>query len=239
MKMDMHLHSKFSDGENTIDELVEKALELGYNMIAITDHVRRTTDWLDEYVAEIELARRKYPKIKIYSGIEAKVIDLEGNIDAQEWFFDKVDLVLSAFHRIPKGEDIFLSKDEIYNNKAMALDLWYRGFVKVLENKNVHIIAHPTAILRRFEIEVPLEMKKDIARKVKKNRKIIELNIRYKVPDTQLFKLLCNEGVYFSIGSDSHNLKDLEQASIEKFCKELIEKYNYKFWVDGFLLLIK
>lgn len=235
MKMDIHLHSNFSDGKNTIEELIEKAIELGYDVIAITDHVRRTTDWIDEYVAEIELAKKKHHSIRIYSGIEAKVIDLEGNIDAQKWFFDKVDLVLSAFHRIPKGEDIFLSKDEIYADKRTALDLWYRSFIKVLENKNVHIIAHPTEILKRFEIDVPLEMKVEIAKMVKKSKKIIELNIHYKVPDIQLFRLLCNEGVYFSIGSDSHSLKDFEQASINRFWEKLIEECNYECLADSFL----
>lgn len=230
MKMDLHLHSKFSDGENTIEEMVEKAIELGYDVIAITDHVRRTTDWLDDYIAEIELVRRKFPTIKIYSGIEAKVIDLEGNIDAQEWFYDKVDLVLSAFHRIPKGKDIYLTKDEIYADKSKALNLWYQGFMKVLENRNVDIIAHPTAILKKYGIDLPLDIKKELAKMVKKSGKIIELNTRYKVPDIQLFKLLLSEkDVCFSIGSDSHNIKDLEQS--KHFDKLWIISKNLRLFI--------
>ena len=45
---------------------------------------------------------------KIYSGIEAKAVDLEGNIDAREEFFHKVDLVLGSLHRIPDGKEKYL-----------------------------------------------------------------------------------------------------------------------------------
>jgi len=103
-KRDLHLHSTFSDGRNTPEEIVEYAILNLYDEIAIVDHVRRTTDWLDNFTIAIERLKRAYQdRIILHSGIEAKVINLQGDIDARADFFPKVDLVLGAFHRIPKG----------------------------------------------------------------------------------------------------------------------------------------
>lgn len=227
IKMDMHLHSNFSDGKNTIEEMAGAAVELGYEQIAFTDHVRRTTGWLDEYVAEINRVREKYPSIKIYSGIEAKILDRCGNIDAQEDFFKKVDIVLAAFHRIPKGEGDFLSKEEILCDKELALNLWYQAFMEVLENKNVHIIAHPTAILNKYNIDFPLKMKRDIACRAGRSGKFFEVNTRYRVPDDRFFTLLRDEGVYFSFGSDSHTIRELQESKANKLWK-MSEEYNWE-----------
>jgi HisJ family histidinol phosphate phosphatase len=215
IKMDMHLHSNFSDGKNTVEEMTEMAVKLGYKQIAFTDHVWRITDWLDEYVAEIDRVKNKYHSVRIFSGIEAKVLDIHGNIDARDDFLEKVNFVLAAFHKIPNGAGDYLSQKEIFANKKQALDLWYQSFMNVLENNDVHIIAHPTAILKEFGINLPLEMKTEITRKAKIYEKTFELNIKHRVPDAHFIKILRNEGIHFSFGSDSHSTKELEEATIK------------------------
>jgi len=207
----MHLHSNFSDGENSIEEMTEAAIKLGLKQIAFTEHVRRSTKWLDKFVKEIKKVQKKIPQVKIYSGIEAKVTDLEGNIDAKKSFFKKVDLVLGAFHRIPKGRRVYLSEEEILVNKKLALSFWYRAMMKVLENKNVNIIAHPTAILKRYKIRLPNQIKEKIAKKTKKFKKTFEINKKFKVPDKTFLKILKDQKVNFVYGSDSHNVGELKQ----------------------------
>ena len=217
MKMDMHLHSNFSDGKNTIEEMTSKSVELGYKHIAFTDHVWRTTDWLGRYVAEIDRIRAKYTSVNIHSGVEAKVLNLKGDVDAQESFFKKVGLILAAFHRIPDGKGGFLSRAEVLGDRDMALNLWCQAFMGVLENKNVHIIAHPTAALKRYGVDLPLEMKRSIARKTKRCGKILEANIRYQVPDDEFLAVLRAEGIPLSFGSDSHNIRELEESGANKW----------------------
>ena len=58
MKKDTHLHSKFSDGKNSIEEMVLTAIKLGLEEVAFTDHVRRDTKWLDKYAAEIKRVQK-------------------------------------------------------------------------------------------------------------------------------------------------------------------------------------
>ena len=210
----MHLHSNFSDfsdGERSMEEMTIEAIKLGLKQIVFTEHVRRSTEWVDKYVAEIKRIKKKYPQIKIYSGIEAKVIDLKGNIDAKKEFFKKVDLINGVFHRIPKGEEEYLSQEEILLDKRRAFELWYQAMMKLLENKNVKIIGHPGAILKRYKIKFPNWAKEKIAKKTKRFNKIFEINKKFGVPDREFLKILKKNKVKFSYGSDSHSIEEFKK----------------------------
>ncbi|MCD9024752.1 PHP domain-containing protein [Cohnella silvisoli] len=87
MLMDLHLHSNYSDGKNTPEEMIEAAIKIGYEAIALTDHVWKSSTWIPAYSAHLETLKKKYAnKITLYSGIEAKVVSLEGDIDADLTF---------------------------------------------------------------------------------------------------------------------------------------------------------
>ena len=209
-KIDLHLHSTFSDGRNTPEEMVRHAILNNYVEIAIVDHVRRTTDWLDNFAIEMGRLKQYYrDQITLYSGIEAKVINLKGDVDARPDFFPKVDLVLGAFHRIPKGDEEYLSEAEINMDKDRALEFWFTGFMKLLENHDVGIIAHPTAILKRHNITVPADMKNLIARKAISYGKILEINSKYQVPDEEFLRILRQNNAKLSFGSDSHGIEEM------------------------------
>jgi HisJ family histidinol phosphate phosphatase len=209
-KIDLHLHSTFSDGRNTPEEMVKHAILKNYGEIAIVDHVRRTTDWLDNFAIEMGRLQQLYRhQITLYSGIEAKVVNLKGDIDARPDFFSKVDLVLGAFHRIPKGDEEYLNEAEINMDKGRALEFWFTGFMKLLENQDVGIIAHPTAILKTCNIVVPVDMKNLIARKTVSCGKILEINSKYQVPDEEFLNILRQNNVKLSFGSDSHGIEEM------------------------------
>ncbi|MFC2071556.1 PHP domain-containing protein [Chloroflexota bacterium] len=210
IESDLHLHSTFSDGHNIPQDIVERAITLGYKAIGITEHVRRTTDWLDAFAEEMERLKQVYVnRIRLYSGIEAKVINLKGDVDACPEFFTKVDLVLGAFHRIPKGQDEYLGPDEISRDKDKALEYWFNGMTKLLENDNVHVIAHPTSILKTHGISVPYELKNVIAQRAAAYHKVFEVNPKYQVPDEEFLHLLELNKVRFSFGSDSHRVEEM------------------------------
>jgi len=209
-KIDLHVHSTFSDGSNSPEDIIRHAILNNYEKIAIVDHVRRTSNWVDKFVFEIERLKHVYQgQIVLYSGIEAKVINLTGDVDARPEFFTKVDLVLGAFHRLPKGEEQYFTDTEIINNKGKALEFWFIGFMKLLENRFVHIIAHPTAILKRYDISVPCDMKNAIAKAAANYGKILEINSKYQVPDQEFIAILRSYSVKVSFGSDSHSLEEM------------------------------
>ena len=97
--IDLHIHSTYSDGINTPEEIIIAAIDLGYKEIAICDHVRQTTIWFASFHAEIEQLKRKYRQyITVYTAVEAKVIP--GGLDIKPEFY-KADLVYAALHTYP------------------------------------------------------------------------------------------------------------------------------------------
>ncbi len=74
LKADTHVHTSFSDGGVALAEVVDRAVENGCHVIAITDHGdadRQATS--DEYFAALEAARKKHPKLILLAGLEWNV----------------------------------------------------------------------------------------------------------------------------------------------------------------------
>ena len=97
---DMHVHSTFSDGKNTIAENIAEAEELGLGQLTCVDHVRADTDYLPDYVAEIERLRPT-TDVELLCGIEAKLLDTRGFLDLPAEIPDGVERIYAADHQVP------------------------------------------------------------------------------------------------------------------------------------------
>ncbi|MDY6836309.1 MAG: PHP domain-containing protein [Chloroflexota bacterium] len=222
LRTDIHIHSSFSDGLNTPEELVLEAIRLGYQEIAITDHVRRSTHWLDGFHREMERLKKLYAdRIDLYSGIEAKVINLQGDIDAHPNFCKMVDIVLGAFHRLPIGGDKYWSSEDIMRDQQTALQYWVTSITNLMNNQAITVLAHPTAILKRNKIYLQPHLKEAIANHASTNGKVFELNVKYGVPDNEFISILKNHNVQLIPGSDSHSMKEMEET------KEFLEHQSH------------
>jgi hypothetical protein len=79
LKAETHVHTKFSDGTFTVDEVAGHAAANGCDVIAITDHTdRRLGAATPEYHAAITAARAKFPKLVILTGVEWNVPPARG-----------------------------------------------------------------------------------------------------------------------------------------------------------------
>ena len=97
MHSDFHCHTKYSDGIDTVEEMIVAAIDIGLRTIAITDHVRKDTKWFDGYVSEIEKLKEKYSgRIKILLGFETKILNVAGGLDAKDDWFGLTDIVLGS-----------------------------------------------------------------------------------------------------------------------------------------------
>jgi DNA polymerase (family X) len=137
IKGDLHVHSTWSDGGSSIEEVVLKARELGYEYIAVTDHSQGLKiaggldkEGLKNKRKEIESLRKKYKDIKILFGSEVD-IDSDGNLDYPDTILKEMDIVIGAVHTGFKQSGDKLTK----------------RLIKACENKYVRIIAHPTGRL--------------------------------------------------------------------------------------------
>lgn len=189
---DWHCHTRYTDGRNTVIEMCRQAQKNGLELIAFTEHVRKSLSYdFDMLVKDVESARKKYPNLKILVGCETKVLDAKGNLDVSPGTLKKCDVVLGTFHSFPS-----LNKRELES-----------ALRNMLKNPQVDIWAHPITFFRKCPL-----CKKDVHEIIKlciKNRVLIENNIkaRYRSP---LFMVVCKKmGARIVVGSDAHGVEDL------------------------------
>ena len=101
---DLHMHTHYSDGADTLDAMVAAGCRLGYEYIAITDHSERaaasrtlTRSALSRQRDEIDAIRRRYPDITILHGIEADIMP-DGSLDFPDRVLERLDIVLASLH---------------------------------------------------------------------------------------------------------------------------------------------
>ncbi|MGH9257517.1 MAG: DNA polymerase/3'-5' exonuclease PolX [Vicinamibacterales bacterium] len=101
---DLHTHSSWSDGQNTIADIVSAARQLGYEYVAVTDHSQRA--WSSRKLAaediprqrqEIETLRSRVRGIEIFHGIEVDIM-YDGSLDFDDVQLDGFDIVLASLH---------------------------------------------------------------------------------------------------------------------------------------------
>ncbi len=197
IKGDLHIHSKWSDGRHSIEEIAKRAKELGYKYIAISDHSKSQyqAKGLDEKrlleeFEEIDRVNKKIKGITILKSVELDILK-DGELDLDPEVLKKADLVIGAIHA-----NFNLSSSE--QTKRLA---------RAFETGLINIYAHPTCRLigEREPIEIdwseliPLLRKYNIA---------IEINASPHRLDAsgELAKYLKDNGIKFAIGTDAHTI---------------------------------
>ncbi|MDH4223196.1 MAG: DNA polymerase/3'-5' exonuclease PolX [candidate division Zixibacteria bacterium] len=192
---DLHIHSNWTDGRSTIEEMAKAAQKIGYQYIALCDHSPTigvtnglTPERLEKRKKEIDRLNRKFKNFKILNGIEVD-IKPDGKTDLDDEILKKLDIVVGAVHT-----RFSLPKEEMT-----------RRIIKAIENPCVHIIAHPTGRLlgKRDPYEVDMDKLLDAARA---NQKIMELNAfpaRLDLNDLHCRKAK-EKGVKVVISTDAH-----------------------------------
>jgi DNA polymerase (family 10) len=131
---DLHMHSVWSDGRDSIGTLVGACRDLGYEYIAITDHspasgVARTLTAknIKRQAEEIAGARERFPDIAILHGCEVDILP-EGRLDFPDRVLEEFDIVLASLHhRSGDGRDQLL-----------------RRYLTAMRHPLVTLITHPT-----------------------------------------------------------------------------------------------
>jgi len=200
VKGDLQMHTDWSDGANTIEQMAEAAKKLGREYIALTDHTGelRIAGGMDEktilkYFAEIEKVDKEQKGIRILKGLEVN-IRKDGSLDISDEVLAKADIILASVHS---------------NFKMSREDMTVR-ICRAMENPHVDIIAHPTGrvIQRRSGYEVDFEKLLECA---KRTGTVLEINSypdRLDLNDVHIKKAV-QAGVKLSLGTDSHSKTQL------------------------------
>lgn len=197
---DFHVHSDWSDGRNSIEEIVQVAKNLGYRFVCITDHSQslRVANGLsesrvDKKIKKIQELNKKNSDFKIYCGTECD-IKADGTMDYPDNVLKKFDVVYGGIHTSFKMDRPTATK----------------RIVKAMENNYVHAIAHPTCrmIGRREPFDLDMEEIMDVAKKTDTFLEINTFPDRLDLKDTHV-KLAKERGVKVILGSDAHFIANL------------------------------
>jgi DNA polymerase (family X) len=108
-----HLHTNWSDGKNTLEEMVERAVELGFEYLGVSDHSKTAfyangleINEIKKQKEEIAKVQKKFPQIKIFHGIESDILS-DGSLDYAEEDLEQFDFVIASIHgqmKMPKED---------------------------------------------------------------------------------------------------------------------------------------
>jgi DNA polymerase (family 10) len=205
IKGDLHVHSKWSDGTSSIEEIAKAAQKRGYQYVALCDHSQslRIAHGLDEtrllkQIEEIDRINEKLKDFQILKGTEADILT-DGKIDHPDKVLRRLDFVVAAVHSGFKQEKEKMTK----------------RIVRALENPLVHCLAHPSGRLlgARAPYEVDID---EVMEAAKKHGKVLEINATFERLD--LDDIHCMKakqmGIRMAIGTDSHRLDQMWMMSL-------------------------
>jgi DNA polymerase (family 10) len=201
LRGDLHMHTKASDGRNTIREMALAAKAKGLEYIAVTEHSQRETQArgldsarLAKQLDEIDRVNAELRGITILKGIEVDILE-DGSLDLPDSVLAKLDLVVAAVHsrfNLPRAKQT-------------------ERILRALDNPHVSILAHPSGRLidERDPYEVDMQA---VIRRAKVRGIALELNAhpdRLDLNDTDA-RMAKEEGALVAINADAHSVHDFE-----------------------------
>ena len=223
IKGDLHCHSKWDGGANSIEEIAEAAMKMDYQYIGIADHKKflRIEHGLDEKKLELQKkeieklnskfrirpqpisnglgrpaliqGRWRNSKFRILQGCEANILS-DGLIDIKDEALKKLDFVIAGIH----------------SNFKMEKSKMTERIIRAMKNPNVDIISHPTGRILKRRDEYQIDFDK-ILRVAKETGTILEINSFPERLDlnAENIRRAKEAGVKMVINTDSHHKDQL------------------------------
>ena len=198
IKGDLHMHTIFSDGKNSIEEMAKRAIELNYSYIAISDHASKMAiikglerDNFYKYIEEIDKLNQNFKNFKILKSAEVDILE-DGSLALEDELLKELDLVIGAIHT-----KFRLTKEQQTKRLLKAF-------------KKINILAHPTGRIvgKREGIDFDFTQ---ICQSALDNNIILEINAqptRMDLKDNLILEAK-KRGIKFSIATDAHAVTEL------------------------------
>lgn len=192
----LHVHTHYSDGSNSIEEIVRYCSELGYEYVGIADHSRSAfyagglseSDLMRQHDEILELQSR-YPGIRIFHGIESDIL-VDGQLDYDDGTLAMLDFVIGSVH----------SRFSLPGDKMTA------RVIAAIRNPYLSILGHPTGrlLLSRQPYQIDLEA---VLEAIADEGKAVELNADPHRLDLDYVhcRIAKEKGIPVSINPDAHN----------------------------------
>ncbi len=202
IKGELHMHTTWSDGVNSLEEMVETAYKLGYQYIVIGDHSQSarvanglTPERYKQQWKEIERLNKIYnPKgFYILKGAEVDILP-NGSLDLPDEILEQFDFVVASVH----------SRFEQDNTERI---------IKAMENPYVNMIGHPTGKQYGYREGYPVDINK-LIEVAKETGTALELNTQRMDLSPENVRKCMEAGVYIGIVTDAHSARQLHLLHI-------------------------
>lgn len=254
MFSDYHIHSGFSfDSDETLDNIITKAISLGMKQVAITDH--QDFNWpvsgespsinMEEYTSAINHAKEKYSnQIQILKGIELGLMKGTKSQCQNLIYSNAFDFVIGSCH-IVDDMDPYYSEFWKVRNDRDAFELYFKSLLEGLQMFDcIDTLGHMDYIVRyspnkdsNYSVAdysdlideiLKLIISKDI--KLEINTANLAKGFAFPNPHTDIIKRYKElGGEYVTVGSDAHKACDIGYG-FDKV-KEIIDKYHLKIFI--------
>lgn len=184
---DYHVHCNYNDHsapDLTVQNVVKRAEEIGLQTLAITEHVRQSSDWIPKYLKELAEVKSQ---VRLVPGFEAKILR-DGSIDCPPDYRDRY-FIIASFHTI-------------YGDKQV----WMNALKTAIKDPSVDVIGH---IAPESSFALDSDEIGELADLITENDKIVELNAKYHRPPASWLDVFKQKGVKFHLGSDAHSLPEI------------------------------
>lgn len=202
IRSDLHMHTNWSDGLNTIQEMVNQAKSLGYSHISITDHSKSSVvangldpNRLRKQIEEVRIVNNRTDGITVLAGSEVDILK-NGDLDYDDELLAELDIVIASIH----------------SNFELSESQMTQRIIRAIENPFTMMIGHPTGRLLgsrpgyAFDLSAILDVAADCEVALEINASINRLDLE---PDSVI--LAKQKGVQLSVNTDAHSLPDLQQ----------------------------
>jgi len=201
LRGDLHVHTKATDGHNTLSEMAAAARAHGLDYLAITEHSRRLTvahgldvKRLRQQMEAIDKLNAQLKDITLLKGIEVDILD-DGSLDLPDDVLGELDIVVGAVH----------SQFKLARAKQTT------RILKAMDHPHFTVLAHPSGRLIDQREPYDVDMLK-IIRRARERGCFLELNAHPERLD--LLDIHCQmakeEGVLIAISSDAHSTQDFD-----------------------------
>lgn len=201
IKAIIHSHSKWSDGQFTVEDMAKAAMAKGLEYLVISDHSKSAfyanglnEEKIIEQQKQIDELNKQFAPFKIFKSIECDILN-DGNLDYQNAMLQSFDLVIASIH----------SNLKMNEEKAMM------RLLKAIENPHTTILGHLTGRLLLGRKGYPVNHTK-IIDACAANNVVIELNAnpaRLDI-DWRWINYALDKNVLISINPDAHSISGFD-----------------------------
>lgn len=194
---DLHTHSIASvHAYATITEIAQEAKELGLFAVAITDHAHIPDS---QYFGSLVLIPEYFRDVRILRGIEANVLDYNGNIDVHDQLASKLDIIIASIH----GSKI---------DGEPNIEKCTNAYLKMAKNPKINIIGHSGSEYYKYDYDKVIPEFAKEGKLVEINDSAFRYNKDFKGNCIEIAKKCKQYGARICVNTDAHFTNTLGRA---------------------------